>query len=530
VASTKHDRLDHDPSGCVTMSNDWDRQSHTIVHRSPARQSRAAFKVETLSTVLQEATEAECRPYFVDLASLPASQLDHLRETGILQGQEHQEGLSDADGCEKYDNQYFPFKVALLRSKHIEYVSQLWTRPLKASFVSLDASQPWMMYWCLQSCDLLSHEPSEVERENILSSLKRCWSNQSVKGSAWRERPPPSKGTALAFASGNECVQGGGFGGGPGQLPHAANTYAGVLVLCILSTSPAETEAEPPYPTSVRARALEYMTSLREPLAAWLSSLQQQDGSFRMHEDGEVDVRATYCAAVVASLLRLGTSCIDRRSASAFVASCQTYEGGFGGEPFSEAHGGYTFCALASMILLQEGCTNDRDSGLWVERLRFLIDVPNMLGWLSRRQMGYEGGFQGRTNKLVDGCYSFWQGAAAALASRLATADASSSPSSDTLLDLHDFATSTDRILFDTAMLERYILLCAQEVQGGLRDKPSAPRDFYHSCYNLSGLSIAQISGIEYGHREFSRVAQTHPVYNIRVDRVLRVRSYFANQ
>lgn len=25
--------------------------------------------------------------------------------------------------------------------------------------------------------------------------------------------------------------------------------------------------------------------------------------------------------------------------------------------------------------------------------------------------MKYEGGFQGRTNKLVDGCYSFWCGA-----------------------------------------------------------------------------------------------------------------------
>jgi len=25
------------------------------------------------------------------------------------------------------------------------------------------------------------------------------------------------------------------------------------------------------------------------------------------------------------------------------------------------------------------------------------------------RQMRFEGGFQGRCNKLVDGCYSFWQ-------------------------------------------------------------------------------------------------------------------------
>jgi len=26
--------------------------------------------------------------------------------------------------------------------------------------------------------------------------------------------------------------------------------------------------------------------------------------------------------------------------------------------------------------------------------------------------MSFEGGFQGRTNKLVDGCYSFWQAGA----------------------------------------------------------------------------------------------------------------------
>jgi prenyltransferase beta subunit len=29
--------------------------------------------------------------------------------------------------------------------------------------------------------------------------------------------------------------------------------------------------------------------------------------------------------------------------------------------------------------------------------------------------MKLEGGFQGRTNKLVDACYSFWQGAAMAI-------------------------------------------------------------------------------------------------------------------
>ena len=69
--------------------------------------------------------------------------------------------------------------------------------------------------------------------------------------------------------------------------------------------------------------------------------------------------------------------------------------------------------------------------------------------------------------------------------------------------------------LFDTEMLERYILLCAQDVKGGLRDKPSKSRDFYHTCYNLSGLSISQ--------RDNNRVARTDPCFNIRVDRVQEI-------
>jgi prenyltransferase beta subunit len=43
-----------------------------------------------------------------------------------------------------------------------------------------------------------------------------------------------------------------------------------------------------------------------------------------------------------------------------------------------------------------------------------------------------------------------------------------------------------------THMLSRYTLMCAQQFDGGLRDKPSKSRDFYHTCYNLSGLSASQ--------------------------------------
>ena len=40
-----------------------------------------------------------------------------------------------------------------------------------------------------------------------------------------------------------------------------------------------------------------------------------------------------------------------------FLLRCQTSEGGFGGLPETEAHGGYTFCAVAGLSIL--GCLAD---------------------------------------------------------------------------------------------------------------------------------------------------------------------------
>lgn len=83
----------------------------------------------------------------------------------------------------------------------------------------------------------------------------------------------------------------------------------------------------------------------------------------------------------------------------------QTYEGGLGGEPGNEAHGGYTYCGLAAMAL-----AGQLDA----------LDLPRLTRWAVQRQGSLEGGFNGRTNKLVDGCYSFWQGGLFPLLQRLA--------------------------------------------------------------------------------------------------------------
>jgi protein farnesyltransferase subunit beta len=98
------------------------------------------------------------------------------------------------------------------------------------------------------------------------------------------------------------------------------------------------------------------------------------------------------------------------------------------------------------------------------------LDIATLTYWLSSRQCTPEGGYNGRTNKLVDGCYSHWVGGCWSIV---------------------EAATSTN--ICNRAALGRYILAACQEKKpGGLKDKPGKSADAYHTCYNLAGLSAAQ--------------------------------------
>jgi protein farnesyltransferase subunit beta len=50
----------------------------------------------------------------------------------------------------------------------------------------------------------------------------------------------------------------------------------------------------------------------------------------------------------------------------------QTYEGGLGGEPGAEAHGGYTFCGLAALHLAGRADA---------------LSLPALLHWAVHRQV-----------------------------------------------------------------------------------------------------------------------------------------------
>jgi protein farnesyltransferase subunit beta len=269
----------------------------------------------------------------------------------------------------------------------------------------------------------------------------------------------------------------GGFGGGPGQLSHLAPTYAAINALCIVGLKAGFDMID------------------RRKMYSWLVSLKQPDGSFVMHMDGEVDVRGSYCALAVAKLLGILTPELAANTAQ-FIQKCQTYEGGLGGSPGVEAHGGYTFCGLAAADLV------DATSSL---------NVGKMWQWAVERQMSYEGGFQGRTNKLVDGCYSFWLGGVLPILNR-----------------------QTKSCMYNRQALQTYLLVCAQ-APSGMRDKPDKNPDFYHTCYCLSGLSLAQYDYTDDYQAipsqivgpETNRLPPTHPVHNLRPERVAHMIDYF---
>jgi protein farnesyltransferase subunit beta len=111
------------------------------------------------------------------------------------------------------------------------------------------------------------------------------------------------------------------------------------------------------------------------------------------------------------------------------------------------------------------------------------LDVPRLIAWLSSRQYAPEGGFSGRTNKLVDGCYSHWVGACFPLIEACLNSGGSSggSVAADGPATAAATATKTnhklppaEETLFSREGLIRYILCCCQDQtkRGGLRDKP----------------------------------------------------------
>ncbi|CAK9785798.1 unnamed protein product [Cutaneotrichosporon oleaginosum] len=235
--------------------------------------------------------------------------------------------------------------------------------------------------------------------------------------------------------------------------------------------------------------------------------------------------RGTYCLLVVATLLDIITPELLHNVDKA-IAAGQTFEGGFACSSFtfkdgnrvamSEAHGGYTSCSVFSHFLLSSVQPPRRLESL-PESFPVPIDVDSVVRWSAMMQgeAADGGGFRGRSNKLVDGCYSWWVGGTFPVLEELRRreAEVKTSPNGPTATKIvavdddgeDEWADEASmHALFNRGMcdsevrlmavaLQEYTLLVAQSVtRGGLRDKPGKGPDLYHTCNNLSGLSVAQ--------------------------------------
>lgn len=386
------------------------------ISRGPRRISRMSANPNsqnTLELLLQSLREKNRNnvPLYTAMSPLPTIQIynslikDTLETVTVLDQQATEDNCLSIFSSESITTTL----QTLQRESHIKFLrSNLGKLP--SAFVSLDASRPWITYWCLNALSLLGDD---------ISDLKVAANNTIL-----------------------ECVSPqGGISGNVGQLGHLAPTYAGINTLAITGNEEVWAKID------------------RKLMYKWLLSLKLPNGGFKMHVGGECDTRAVYCALSIASLLNILTpELID--GVGGFIKRCQTFEGGFSGFPDVEAHGGYAFCSLASLCIMYP-----------LKDIKKYINIPRFTKWLSSRQHQPEGGFSGRTNKLVDGCYNHWVGGCWALL--------------ENILDADD--------LWSRSALQNYTLYCCQiPGRGGLRDKPGKQPDAYHTNYTLCGLSGAQ--------------------------------------
>uniref|UniRef100_A0A803MMJ5 Prenyltransferase alpha-alpha toroid domain-containing protein n=1 Tax=Chenopodium quinoa TaxID=63459 RepID=A0A803MMJ5_CHEQI len=381
-------------------------------------------------------------------------------------------------------------EMEIASDKHAEYLTN-GLKWLPASFCVLDANRPWLCYWILHSLALLG-ESFDDNLERDVDFLSQCQDPH------------------------------GGYGGGPGQARPRLKVVFGYVT----------------------------WTRLLTP-----SYLCQHDTTwFRMHEKGEIDVRACYTAISVASILNI----LDHelvQNVGDYILSCQTYEGGIAGEPGSEAHGGYTFCGLATMVLINE-----------VHRL----DLPALVNWVvfvKELRVDFRGGQTnwwmvvipfGRLLQIIEEqldmmrCRQHEKGSSKRflnLPEEICQMD-SSHIGQKGLQDVPDVANLSDigfkfvkrsaniGPLFHNFALQQYIILCSQIMDGGFRDKPGKSRDFYHTCYCLSGLSVCQYISLKDADSlptaqevlgPYSNLLEPiHPLYNVVLDRYYNVHEFFS--
>ncbi|KFD54322.1 hypothetical protein M514_04864 [Trichuris suis] len=257
-------------------------------------------------------------------------------------------------------------------SVHSTYLLRCLHR-LHCSYATQEAIRPTLLYFILSGLDVLGAigEISPSEQRQIVNWIYsfQVMASQGVAPSACGFHGSHF-GIVAAENKRNDFHYVG---------VHLVATYSAIMCLAILDDD---------------FRRLD-----RDSILKGVQACQMEDGSIRSNPlNDESDMRHVYAAVAICYVLH-DFSPINIPKLLSFIDKCWRYEGGFGQTYNTEAHGGSTYCAVASLYLLGK------------------LDDVNVLSTAKRRQLlrwlvlKQNEGFHGRVNKDDDSCYTFWIGA-----------------------------------------------------------------------------------------------------------------------
>ena len=200
------------------------------------------------------------------------------------------------------------------RKEHVRFLERS-LRFLSTGYECLDSSRPWMVYWILQSAHLLNFKFSSEVLADVVKFLSNCRSplggpfyyfemKTIVHKIFFRFR---RRTRSIATFGTNVCCS--------SEPLFDRNwwciwSYWHVLQRKICSF-----------------RLKVYSIFFRDGIKSFLWSVRESNGAFRMHVDGELDVRGAYCAVTVARLSGISANNQLFEGTPQWIAECQTYEG-----------------------------------------------------------------------------------------------------------------------------------------------------------------------------------------------------------
>ncbi|GAB7359276.1 hypothetical protein MBLNU230_g5932t2 [Neophaeotheca triangularis] len=313
-----------------------------------------------------------------------------------------------------------PDELKLVIEKHVAYIQSLDTRKDELEYHLTEHLRISGIYWGLQALHLLG-QPHALPRKGVFDFVLSCLHDN------------------------------GGFGAAPGHDPHMLYTVSSVQILAMIEGFD---ELEQRIPNGMRK------------IADYIAGLQKPNGTFAGDEWGETDTRFLYGAFNALSLLGFmpfqpsstQPPLIDLPAAIAYVRASQNFDGAFGVSPGAESHSGQVFTCVGALAIAGELDNVLGESG------------RDKLGaWLSERQLA-SGGLNGRPEKLVDVCYSWWVMSSLSMIERLHW--------------------------IDQRKLTAFILACQDPENGGMSDRPGDMVDVFHTNFGIAGLSLVGYPGL----------------------------------